>query len=136
MKNKKGILIIEVLIGIIILSILVTSVIYGLEQTFKAFNKANEVTKTTYLAEELLNKAILQPESLDEDGKFTPHQPESLDEDGNFKPPFNNYEWKITREIDPQNTDFIKATAVIRNKRSGEFYAQLSSFIQEKEKTE
>ena len=122
MKNEKGILIIEVLIGVIILSILVTSVIYGLEQTFKAFNKANEVTKTTYLAEELLNKAILQPESLDEDG--------------NFKPPFNNYEWKITREIDPQNTDFIKATAVIRNKRSGEFYAQLSSFIQEKEKTE
>ncbi|MDP8234442.1 MAG: hypothetical protein P9M06_06560 [Candidatus Saelkia tenebricola] len=122
MKNKNGILIIEVLIGVVILSILVTSVIYGLEQTFKAFRKSNRVTKATYLAEGLLFQEIANPNSVEDNGVFG----ES----------FNSYAWEIKREIAPINSDFIKATVIIRDKRSDEFYARISSFTQETETTE
>ena len=115
MKSEKGIFLLEVLYAALFIAILGAAVVYGLEQSLRVFNKSNNITRATYLAEEKLFDKVMNIENVPSEGEFD-------------MPEFLEYKWEFKEEPDPDNPEFNNFTIIIKNKFNEESYVILSAF--------
>lgn len=116
-KGNSGIFLLEVLYAVLIFGILALAIIYSLNQTFRAFRKANDITKATYLAEELLFQEIVNPGSVDKEGEFPA--------------PFGNFSWKKKIKSHPTLPKFSKITLTLQDEYGREHYVTISTFMEQ-----
>lgn len=113
--NKKGIFLIEVLVSVAIVGIVIGSILYSLQNVLKVFKVSNDFTKSIYLAEYVLFQENYEPDSVKQEGRFSP--------------PNDDFVWELEREPVTKTKDVYRAHVTIKHRISKRVYAELSTLI-------
>ncbi len=111
MKSKsRGYFLLDAVLATLIMSILLSVVLFSLQISLKAFRKSNEYIHTLYFNEEILYKKLLLSD-------FFPDQ-------GVKSSPYGDFSWSIETE-EYENIKRIDVSVINKEKLQG----KLSSFI-------